>query len=78
MEGQIVALNHAGIRDFESASDFYENRRGFPLACHFNDDDGSLMFAFFLQFMATVVSRAKADVRIVWHHWAIVSPIPQS
>ena len=62
-EGQIVGLNHVGIRvpDFESASDFYENTLGFPLAYRFNDDDGNLMFAFFQISESTFIELLPAD-----------------
>lgn len=62
-DGQIVGLNHVGIRvpDFESALDFYQNTLGFQLIYRFNNDDGSLMFAYFQISKSTFIELLPAN-----------------
>lgn len=63
VEGQIVGLNHVGIRvpDFDAASDFYENVLGFPMTYRFDDEGGKLMFAFFQISKSTFIELLPAD-----------------
>ena len=63
IDGQIVGLNHVALRvpDFEEAADFYENTLGFPLTYRFDDDNGSLLFAYFQISKNTFIELLPAD-----------------
>ncbi len=63
MEGQIVGLNHVAIRvpDFEKASDFYQNKLGFPMIYKFDDEHGNLIFAYFQINKSTFIELLPAD-----------------
>ena len=62
-EGEIIGLNHVGIRvsEFDKAANFYENTMGFPMIYRFNDDNGQLIFAYFQINKSTFIELMPAD-----------------
>lgn len=62
-EGQILGLNHVGLRvaDFDKALDFYQNDLGFPMTYRFDDENGQLIFAYFQINKSTFIELMPAN-----------------
>ena len=62
-KGQILGLNHVGLRvaDFDKAFDFYQNDLGFPMIYRFDDENGNLIFAYFQINKSTFIELLPAN-----------------